>query len=369
MAKKTKGKKSKNKDNKTKKNNKEKKAATPPGEAAAAPENSEFSGDKQYMQLGDAMAYSARTLPLAGVQFVATNYMKAVNTVAKNYLAGIGVSAKTQNMSSFNKEVKEAVGLFKTYIKVVAKTTAEVSKEALKTGTMLAKDKELMKRLDVFMKAAEEVTKIHLKNLLRLADQQLPLIKKQADKYTEVFQNTGTNAGKAGINAGLNAMQAVPGLGQALSIIRMIHAVTMPFFTFQRKMSNLAVKTANDMITIAEKNQPPAVLGLDKTLTLIKKALDAQDAAARKVVNFTNNTKAKLEGTGAKLGKIAEDASKKLAEKAADVTNKVAKLEKKQALKKGGYRSKRRRRRTKKRSLKKRHRRRTRRKLKRRRRR
>ena len=274
----------------------------------------------QYMLLQDAISYSAQTIPMAGVQFVATNYLKAVNAIGDKYLAGIGINLQQKDTRQFDREIKKALRLFKTYMKVISKTSGDVLKEALKTGQELTKDKELMKRFKLFMDAATEVTKIHMVNLIKLSDDGLPMLEKQADKYITLIEESGESAGKAGINAGLNAMQAVPGLGQALSIIRMIHSATMPFFVFQRKMMNLALKTGNDMLAIAERNQPPALLGIDKTLKVLRLALNAQDQAAKKVVDFTNKTKAKLEGTQKELGKIAEKAGEQVGKQAADLS-------------------------------------------------
>ena len=285
----------------------------------------------QYMLLQDAISYSAQTIPMAGVQFVATNYLKAVNAIGDKYLAGIGINLQQKDTRQFDREIKKALRLFKTYMKVISKTSGDVLKEALKTGQELTKDKELMKRFKLFMDAATEVTKIHMVNLIKLSDDGLPMLEKQADKYITLIEESGESAGKAGINAGLNAMQAVPGLGQALSIIRMIHSATMPFFVFQRKMMNLALKTGNDMLAIAERNQPPALLGIDKTLKVLRLALNAQDQAAKKVVDFTNKTKAKLEGTQKELGKIAEKAGEQVGKQAADIQNRVTNVEQKAA--------------------------------------
>lgn len=315
-----------------------------PAEPAPAPEAPAKTDDivieKKKMRLGDAIYYSATTLPLVITQSFAKKYINIVNGVAERYLAMANISPNAEG-EALNKAVKKSMSLFTNYIKIVATTTTTVIKEGLKEGVNILQDPEIKRRLNKFFAAAGGVTKIFTQQLIQLSEDGLPLIKKQRDKYLTVFKNTATSASKAGINAGLNAMQAVPGLGQALSVIRMIHSITMPAFIFQRKMSNLALKTADDVIKIAEKNQPMGMKGLDKTLKLLKEGVETQEAAAKKVVDFTDNMKANIETSQKDMNKALEKAKAK----------------------KGGYRSKRRRRRTRKKSLKKRHRRKSRRRM------
>ena len=313
-------------------------APAPTPEAPAKTDDIVIEKDK--MRLGDAIMYSATTLPLVITQSFAKKYINIVNNVAEKYLAMANINPDSKG-EAFNKAVKKSMSLFNNYIKIGAATTSSIIKEGLKEGHVILKDPEIKKRLSKFFAAAGEVTKIFMKQMVKISQDGLPKIKEQRDKYLKVFQNTATSASKAGINAGLNAMQAVPGLGQALSVIRMIHSITMPAFIFQRKMSNLALKTADDVVKIAEKNQPMGMKGLDKTLKLLKEGIETQEAAAEKVVKFTDNMKAKIQTGKENMNKELEKAKAK----------------------KGGYRNKRRRRRTRKKSLKKRHRRKSRRRM------
>lgn len=316
---------------------------------------------KEYLKLGDAISHSVKILPLLTIQYMAKKYINIVNNTAERYLAIVGVDPKSQG-EDFNRQISRATELFSTYIKIAIRSSSAVFKEALKVGNEIMKDKELMMRLDRFMKAATEVASVYMKAFIKLSDEGIPLIREQGEKYVEVIQNTGENAGKAGIRAGLNAMQAVPGLGQALSVVRMIHSITMPFFTFQRKMSNLAIKTGEDLIRIAERNQVGAVLGLEKTIKLVKEGMDAQDTAARKVNAYTQKIKEKIEGAKADLNKVTNKAQLK-PQVPQQVQQQVQQQVPQQVPQQSaGYRRrKRRRRRTKKRTLKKRHRRKTRR--------
>ena len=78
------------------------------------------------------------------------------------------------------------------------------------------------------MDSVVKLSRVQMKSILQLGDEAIPLLRAKADEVVDIAQNTGENVGKAGIRAGLNAAQAIPGAGQAISIVRMIHAITMP---------------------------------------------------------------------------------------------------------------------------------------------
>ena len=103
-------------------------------------------------------------------------------------------------------------------------------------------------------------------------------------KYVNLMKSTGESAGKAGINAGLNANKRDI-LGQGLSIIRMIHSITMLIC----KKVALLVKTAEEIIKINNELHPKSMMQLRGYILLVEKALQAQDLAAQRILNISNN--------------------------------------------------------------------------------
>ena len=282
---------------------------------------------------------SATRIPIALIHQGINKYMDIVNTTADNYLAVIGLDPNTEE-AKYKENVQKAAKNFTAYMRVLLESSGEIIKEGMDVFSKLMQDPEFKSVFDAFLQSLQESIGLFTEQILSLGEKSFPKIKDMTSKYVNLMKSTGESAGKAGINAGLNAMQAVPILGQGLSIIRMIHSITMPFFTFVRKSLLLLVKTAEEIIKINNELHPKSMMQLRGYILLVEKALQAQDLAAQRILNISNNFQEKIDGTKTKLNNISTQA------------------------KAGGGRkkkSRRRRRRTKKRPLKKRHRRKSRR--------
>ena len=282
---------------------------------------------------------SATRIPIALIHQGINKYMDIVNTTADNYLAVIGLDPNTEE-AKYKENVQKAAKNFTAYMRVLLESSGEIIKEGMDVFSKLMQDPEFKSVFDAFLQSLQESIGLFTEQILSLGEKSFPKIKDMTSKYVNLMKSTGESAGKAGINAGLNAMQAVPILGQGLSIIRMIHSITMPFFTFVRKSLLLLVKTAEEIIKINNELHPESMKQLRGYILLVENALKAQDVAAQRILNISNNFQEKIDGTKTKLNNISTQA------------------------KAGGGRkkkSRRRRRRTKKRPLKKRHRRKSRR--------
>lgn len=292
---------------------------------------------------------SATRIPIAILHQGINKYLEIVNRTADNYLAVIGLDPNTEE-AKYKEHVKKASKNFTAYMRVLLHSSGDIIKEGLDVFSKLMQDPEFKSVFDKFMESLQGSIGLFTEQILSLGEKSFPKVKDMSSKYVNLMKSTGESAGKASINAGLNAMQAVPILGQGLSIIRMIHSITMPFFTFVRKMLLLLVKTAEDIIKINAELQPKAMMQLRGYILLVENALKAQDVAARKILNISNSFQEKIEGTKSKLNNISFPPQEIQTAPAAAAAG-------------GGRKkkSRRRRRRTKKRPLKKRHRRKSRR--------
>lgn len=303
---------------------------------------------------------SATRIPIALIHQGINKYMEIVNSSADRYLAVIGLDPNTEE-AKYKEHVKKAAKNFTAYMRVLLQSSGDIIKEGLDVFSKLMQDPEFKSVFDKFLQSLQESIGLFTEQILALGDKSFPKVKDMSAKYVNLMKSTGESAGKAGINAGLNAMQAVPILGQGLSIIRMIHSITMPFFIFVRKMLLLVVKTAEDIIKINAELQPKAMIQLRGYILLVENALKAQDVAARKILNISNNFQEKIQGTKSKLNNITANAG---VPQETPIQPPPQPQTPPQPVKVGGGRkkkSRRRRRRTKKRSLKKRHRRKSRR--------
>ena len=282
---------------------------------------------------------SATRIPIALIHQGINKYMDIVNTTADNYLAVIGLDPNTEE-AKYKENVQKAAKNFTAYMRVLLESSGEIIKEGMDVFSKLMQDPEFKSVFDAFLQSLQESIGLFTEQIIALGEKSFPKVKDMSSKYVNLMKSTGESAGKAGINAGLNAMQAVPILGQGLSIIRMIHSITMPFFTFVRKMLLLLVKTAEDIIKINTELQPASMMQLRSYILLVENALKAQEVAANKILNISNNFQEKINGTKTKLNNISAQAGGGRKKKS---------------------RRRRRRRRTKKRPLKKRHRRKSRR--------
>ena len=158
---------------------------------------------------------------------------------------------------------------------------------------------------------------------------------------------------------------------QAISIIRMIHAITMPAFKLAEKITNLWIDTLKKVIKSMRKLQLPITDGLDKAVDAFVAAKNTQQLAAKKIEAMSNKVVGKINQTSNKVNTMIENFDKSIPKppKTPELPKvpktpelpKAPQLPKPQLpkTKKGG----RRRRRTRKKALKKRHRRKSRRRM------
>ena len=250
---------------------------------------------------------SATRIPIALIHQGINKYMDIVNTTADNYLAVIGLDPNTEE-AKYKENVQKAAKNFTAYMRVLLESSGEIIKEGMDVFSKLMQDPEFKSVFDAFLQSLQESIGLFTEQILSLGEKSFPKIKDMTSKYVNLMKSTGESAGKAGINAGLNAMQAVSILGQGLSIIRMIHSITMPFFTFVRKSLLLLVKTAEEIIKINNELHPESMKQLRGYILLVENALKAQDVAAQRILNISNNFQEKIDAYKTKLNNISTQA-------------------------------------------------------------
>ena len=303
--------------------------------------------------LNSAVFSSLQALPITILKNATKTYVVLMNKAVEKYLAMAGVTPDIDG-KDLDQQITKSADLFSKGTRIVGKASKEIIKDGAVLLNDVLADKDLQKQIKKMGDTMVDLSKIQLRSLLKLGDEALPLIKDKADEAVGIATNTGENLGKSGIRAGLNAAQAIPGAGQVISIIRMIHAITMPAFKLFEKMTNLWIDTLSKVIRSSEKLQPGLTLGLDKAVDLFKQAKDAQTLAAQKIISMSDNVVGKINKTSNNVDTLIKNFDKS--------TPKSSELPKPQQLpinKKGG----RRRRRTRKKALKKKHRRKSRRRM------
>ena len=311
--------------------------------------------------INSAIFASLQALPITILQNASKTYIVLINKAVEKYLAMAGVTPEIDG-KELDQQIKKSADLFSKGVRIVGKSSKEVIKDGAILINAVLTDKELQGEIKKMMDSMVELSRVQMKAILQLGDEAIPLLREKADEVVDIASNTGENIGKSGIRAGLNAAQAIPGAGQVISIIRMIHAVTMPAFKLAEKMTNLWIDTLKKVIKSMQKLQLPVTDGLDKAVNAFVAAKNTQQLAAEKIQAMSKTVVSKINETSNQVNTLIENFDKstpkppKTPELPSVQTPKPPQLPKQ---KKGG----RRRRRTRKKALKKKHRRKSRRRM------
>ena len=311
--------------------------------------------------INSAIFASLQALPITILQNASKTYILLMNKAVEKYLAMAGVTPEIDG-KELDQQIKKSADLFSKGVRIVGKS----SKEVIKNGAILINavltDKELQGEIKKMMDSMVKLSRVQMKSILQLGDEAIPLLREKADEVVDIASSTGENIGKSGIRAGLNAAQAIPGAGQVISVIRMIHAITMPAFKLAEKMTNLWIDTLKKVIKSMQKLQLPITDGLDKAVDAFVAAKNTQVLAAEKIQAMSNNVVSKINETSNKVNTMIENFDKSVPKppKTPELPNvqapKIPKPPQLPKPKKGG-------RRTRKKALKKRHRRKSRRRM------
>lgn len=317
--------------------------------------------------INSAIFASLQALPITILQNASKTYIVLINKAVEKYLAMAGVTPEIDG-KELDQQIKKSADLFSKGVKIVGKSSKEVIKDGAVLINAVLNDKELQGEIKKMMDSVVKLSRVQMKSILQLGDEAIPLLRAKADEVVDIAQSTGENVGKAGIRAGLNAAQAIPGAGQAISIVRMIHAITMPAFKLAEKMTNLWIDTLQKVQKSVKKLQIPMTDSLDKAVDAFVAAKNTQEIAAKKIQAMSNKVVGKINDASNKVNTMIENFDKNIPKppKAPELPNvqtpQLPKAPKQPQLSKpnkGG----RRRRRTRKKALKKRHRRKSRRRM------
>jgi hypothetical protein len=307
--------------------------------------------------INSAIFASLQALPITILQNASKTYILLMNKAVEKYLAMAGVTPEIDG-KELDQQIKKSADLFSKGVRIVGKSSKEVLKDGAVLINAVLNDKELQGEIKKMMDSMVKLSRVQMKSILQLGDEAIPLLRAKADEVVEIASSTSENIGKSGIRAGLNAAQAIPGAGQVISIIRMIHAVTMPAFKLAEKMTNLWIDTLNKVIKSMQKLQLPMTDSLDKAVDAFVAAKNTQEIAAKKIQAMSNQVVGKINDASNKVNKMIENFDKNIPKQ----PNMPQAPELPKQLRnpnKGG----RRRRRTRKKALKKRHRRKSRRRM------
>lgn len=247
-----------------------------------------------------AILNSLQALPITILKNATKTYILLMNKAVEKYLAMAGVTPDIDG-KALDKQIVKSSELFSKGVRIVGKSSKEIIKDCAVLINEVLADKDLKLQIKKMMDTMVDLSKIQLRSVLKLGDEALPLIRDKADEVVDIATSTGENLGKSGIRAGLNAAQAIPGAGQVISIIRMIHAITMPAFKLFEKMTNLWIDTLKKVIKSTEKLQPGLTMGLDKAVDAFNAAKEAQILAAKKIMAMSMKVEDKINKTSNKV--------------------------------------------------------------------
>ena len=261
--------------------------------------------------INSAIFASLQALPITILKNASKTYIILMNKAVEKYLAMAGVTPDIDG-EQLDQQIQKSAHLFSKGVKIVGKSSKEVLKDGAVLINAVLTDEELRKEIKKMMDSMVELSRVQMRSILKLGDEAIPLLRSKADEVVDIAENTSENLGKAGIRAGLNAAQAIPGAGQAISIIRMIHAITMPAFKLFEKMTILWIDTLEKVQTSMRKLQLPITDGLDKAVEAFVAAKNAQQLAAEKIKAMSNKVEGKINETSNKVNTMIKDFDKSI---------------------------------------------------------
>ena len=261
--------------------------------------------------INSAIFASLQALPITILQNASKTYILLMNKAVEKYLAMAGVTPEIDG-KELDQQIKKSADLFSKGVRIVGKSSKEVIKDGAVLINAVLNDKELQGEIKKMMDSMVKLSRVQMKSILQLGDEAIPLLRAKADEVVEIASSTSENIGKSGIRAGLNAAQAIPGAGQVISIIRMIHAVTMPAFKLAEKMTNLWIDTLNKVIKSMQKLQLPMTDSLDKAVDAFVAAKNTQEIAAKKIQAMSNQVVGKINDASNKVNKMIENFDKNI---------------------------------------------------------
>jgi hypothetical protein len=254
----------------------------------------------QVPSLQTAIFSSLSALPITILKNASKTYILLMNKAVEKYLAIAGVTPDIDG-KALDDQITKSAELFSKGMRIVGQASKVVIKDGAVVANEILADKDLKAQIRKMMNSIVDLTKIQMKSIIKVGDEALPLIREKADEVVDIASNTGENIGKSGIRAGLNAAQAIPGAGQVISVVRIIHAITMPAFKLFEKVTDLLIDTLEKVIKTAEKLQPGLTLGLDKAVDTFNAAKGAQILAAKKVMSMSNKIVGTIDKTSNKI--------------------------------------------------------------------
>lgn len=261
--------------------------------------------------INSAIFASLQALPITILQNASKTYIVLMNKAVEKYLAMAGVTPEIDG-KDLDKQIKKSADLFSKGVKIVGKSSKEVIKDGAVLINAVLNDKELQGEIKKMMDSVVKLSRVQMKSILQLGDEAIPLLRAKADEVVDIAESTSENVGKAGIRAGLNAAQAIPGAGQAISIVRMIHAVTMPAFKLAEKMTNLWIDTLEKVQKSVRKLQIPVTDSLDKAVDAFVAAKNTQELAAKKIEAMSNKVVGKINDASNKVHTMIENFDKNI---------------------------------------------------------
>ena len=261
--------------------------------------------------INSAIFASLQALPITILQNASKTYILLMNKAVEKYLAMAGVTPEIDG-KELDQQIKKSADLFSKGVKIVGKSSKEVIKDGAVLINAVLNDKELQGEIKKMMDSMVKLSRVQMKSILQLGDEAIPLLRAKADEVVDIAESTGENVGKAGIRAGLNAAQAIPGAGQAISIVRMIHAITMPAFKLAEKMTNLWIDTLEKVQKSVKKLQIPMTDSLDKAVDAFVAAKNTQEIAAKKIQAMSNQVVGKINDASNKVNKMIENFDKNI---------------------------------------------------------
>ena len=261
--------------------------------------------------INSAIFASLQALPITILQNASKTYIVLINKAVEKYLAMAGVTPEIDG-KELDQQIKKSADLFSKGVKIVGKSSKEVIKDGAVLINAVLNDKELQGEIKKMMDSVVKLSRVQMKSILQLGDEAIPLLRAKADEVVDIAESTGENVGKAGIRAGLNAAQAIPGAGQAISIVRMIHAITMPAFKLAEKMTNLWIDTLEKVQKSVKKLQIPMTDSLDKAVDAFVAAKNTQEIAAKKIQAMSNKVVGKINDASNKVNTMIENFDKNI---------------------------------------------------------
>lgn len=261
--------------------------------------------------INSAIFASLQALPITILQNASKTYIVLMNKAVEKYLAMAGVTPEIDG-KELDQQIKKSADLFSKGVKIVGKSSKEVLKDGAVLINAILTDKELQGEIKKMMDSVVKLSRVQMKSILQLGDEAIPLLRAKADEVVDIAESTGENVGKAGIRAGLNAAQAIPGAGQAISIVRMIHAITMPAFKLAEKMTNLWIDTLEKVQKSVKKLQIPMTDSLDKAVDAFVAAKNTQEIAAKKIQAMSNKVVGKINDASNKVNTMIENFDKNI---------------------------------------------------------